>query len=49
MSESPLGCRDCDWAGGYDEYAQTFTTKKTGTAVCPECHGQLQLRRHRPR
>jgi uncharacterized paraquat-inducible protein A len=44
-SDEPLGCRDCDWIGGYDAYAQT----SDGTAVCPECKGQLQLAQYRPR
>jgi Zn finger protein HypA/HybF involved in hydrogenase expression len=47
MSDDPLGCRDCPWTGGYDQYAQT-DSEKTGRAVCPRCKGQLQLAQHRP-
>jgi Zn finger protein HypA/HybF involved in hydrogenase expression len=45
MSESPLGCRQCPWTGGYDEYAQTTE----GRAVCPQCKGGLLLAQYRPR
>jgi|AKVG01.1.fsa_nt_gi Zn finger protein HypA/HybF involved in hydrogenase expression len=48
MSDDPLACRDCDWSGGYSDYAQT-RSETTGTAVCPRCKGQLQLAQYRPR
>ncbi|WP_255417650.1 hypothetical protein [Halorubrum sp. 48-1-W] len=34
-------CADCDYAG--DDYARVADGTTGGTAVCPECEGQLTI------
>jgi predicted RNA-binding Zn-ribbon protein involved in translation (DUF1610 family) len=40
---TPLGCKECNWKGDHGEYDLVDKGKKSKTAVCPQCHGQMRL------
>jgi hypothetical protein len=40
---SLLTCKKCPWTGDPPEYDLIDAGKKSKTAVCPDCQGQMKL------